>query len=436
LISADSHGSAIGSESVNEKGGMPLPKILRWFWIGSVSAFVLTLLVAWLEYRAGMNRYRWSGFDTPYFRDLLEDAPTFRLLHTAAFFDPTNPAPVAYPPFGVVQLASLYSSGHPVVFFLLLAVSGLGFAIWGVRRALVAVGIDRRVAVLFPLTLALVSFPIERLIVQGNIEIFLWIFAAAGTWAYLRDRDDVAAILWGLAAASKLFPAVLLLLLLARRKFRALAIGMLVFVAVSTLSAAYLGPDLATAWKGSLHNVFGYQQLRAGELSAREMNANHSWFLLVKLIAAIAGTSAVNLVKVYYVFGGLLFVAVFFGRLRKMPVANQLLAASVFMLTLPTISYFHTLVSLYAPLLVLFFVAIRADRAGVRIAGLSTAILLFIPLFASFQLFTFPTLFLFCGVVQVILLLVLFLYAVQYPFAEPASGAAVVMCEGVGALRE
>jgi hypothetical protein len=188
--------------------------------------------------------------------------------------------------------------------------------------------------------------------------------------------------------------------------------------------------------KGSLQNVFAYQQLRAAELSSREMNANHSWFLLVKLITAIAGTSAVNLVKAYYVFGGLLFVAVFFGRLRKMPVANQLLGASVFMLTFPTISYFHTLVSLYAPLLVLFFVAIRADWSGVRIAGLSTAILLFIPLFASFQLFTFPTVFLFCGVVQAILLLVLFLYAVQYPFAEPASGAAVAVREGVGVLRE
>jgi hypothetical protein len=419
LISADSHGSEIVSKSVNGKGGMPLPKILRWFWIGSVGGFALTLLVAYLEYRAGMNRYRWSGFDTPYFRDLLQDAPTFRLLHTAAFFDPKNLAPVAYPPFGVVQLALLYSSGHPVIFFLVLAVSGLGFAIWGVSRALVESGIDSRIAAIFPLTLALVSFPVERLVVQGNIEIFLWIFGAAGTWAYLRDRDDVAAIFWGLAAASKLFPAVLLVLLLARRKFRAFAIGMLVFVAVSALSAMYLGPDLATALNGSLQNVFGYQQLRAAELTTRELNANHSWFLLVKLTAAISGMSAVKLVKSYYVCGGLIFVAVFFGRLRKMPVANQLLGASVFMLTLPTISYFHTLVNLYAPLLVLFFVAIRADRAGVRVAGLPTAILLFVPLFASFQLFTFPTVFLFCGLLQAILLLVLFIYSVQYPFAEP-----------------
>ena len=425
MVSVGSHGLEKDSENSKDSGGMPLPKVLRWFWIGSVGAFALTLLVACLEFRAGMNRYRWSGFDTPYFRDLIQDVPTFRMLHTAAFFDPANPSPVAYPPFGAIQLGLLYGSGHPVTFFLLLAVTALGFAVWGVRRALVENGIDRRVALLFPLTLALVSFPIERLVVQGNIEIFLWIFTAAGVWAYLRDHDDVAAILWGLAAASKLYPVVLLVLLLPRRKFRAFSVGVVVFIAVSVLSLLYLGPDLAVAWKGSLQTVFGYQQFRGAELSTREMNANHSLFLLAKFAAAVLGISALTLIKSYYVGGGLLFLAVFFGRLRKMPVANQLLGVSLFMVMLPTISYFHTLVNLYAPLLVLFFVAIRAERAGVRIAGLSTTILLFVPLFASFQLFTFPIVFLFCGVVQAVLLLLLFLYAVQYPFAVPASGTEI-----------
>jgi hypothetical protein len=422
LIPADSHGLTTDSENSMDSVRTLLPRVLRWFWIGSLIAFALTLLVSYLEFRAGMNRYRWIPFDTPYFRDLIEDIPTFRLLHTSTFFNPTNSSHVAYPPFGAVQLGFLYSSGHPVIFFLVLAIVAVVFAVWGVAQALVEKGIGRRTAILFSLTLALVSFPIERLVVQGNNEIFLWIFAAAGAWAYVRDHDDAAAVFWGLAAASKLYPAALLLLLLPRRKFRAFTVGMFVFVGVSVLSMMYLGPNIAVAWKGSLQNVFGYQQFRAAEISTRELHANHSLFVLVKLAAAIFGVSALKLVKLYYVCGGLLFVAVFFGRLRKMPVANQLLGVSVFMLTLPTISYFHTLVNLYAPLLVLFFVAIRADRMGVRIPGLSTAILLFLPLFASFQLFTFPSIFLFCGIVQVIVLLILFLYALQYPFAEPTAG--------------
>jgi hypothetical protein len=408
---------------MHEGGVMPLPKVLRWFWVGSAIAFGLTLLVSFLEFHAGMNRYRWSGFDTPYFRDLIEDLPTFRVLHTAAFFDTTKSLPVAYPPLGAVQLMLLYATGHPVIFFLALAIAALGLGVWGVRRALIESGIDRSTATLFPLTLAVMSFPIERLVVQGNIEIFLWIFTVAGAWFFLRDRNDAAAIFWGLAAASKLYPAALLLLFLPRRKYRAFAVGVAVFFTASLLAMVYLGPDLSTVWRGSLQNVFGYQQSRAAELSTRELNANHSWFLLVKFGAAVLGIPALKLVKMYYVCGGLLFLAVFFGRLRKMPIANQLLGVSIFMLTLPTISYFHTLVNLYAPLVMLFFLAIRAERGGVRIDGLSTTILLFIPLFSSFQLFTFPTVLLFCGIVQAILLIVLFLYAVQFPFELPGRDA-------------
>ena len=48
-----------------------------------------------------------------------------------------------------------------------------------------------------------------------------------------------------------------------------------------------------------------------------------------------------------------------------MPAANQLLALTAFMVAFPPISYFYTLVHLYAPLTVLVFLAVRAEKAGV-----------------------------------------------------------------------
>jgi hypothetical protein len=75
------------------------------------------------------------------------------------------------------------------------------------------------------------------------------------------------------------------------------------------------------------------------------------------------------------------------------------------MVMLPPISYFYTLVHLYAPFLMLMFLAIRAERAGVRIPGLTGAILLFVPIFASFTIFTYPRALLFGGLVQVVLLM-------------------------------
>jgi hypothetical protein len=100
-----------------------------------------------------------------------------------------------------------------------------------------------------------------------------------------------------------------------------------------------------------------------------------------------------------------------------MPEANQLLAVMAFMVMFPPVSYFHTLVHLYAPLVVLLLVAIRAERAGVVVRGLKGTVLLFVPLFAAFTLFLFPRVFIFDGLVQAALLVALFGCAMRYPFA-------------------
>jgi hypothetical protein len=93
------------------------------------------------------------------------------------------------------------------------------------------------------------------------------------------------------------------------------------------------------------------------------------------------------------------------------------LVVTAFMVMLPPISYFYTLVHLYAPFLMLMFLAIRAERAGVRIAGLNGTILLFLPIFAAFTIFTYPRALLFGGLIQALTLMSLFLSAVQFPFS-------------------
>ena len=138
------------------------------------------------------------------------------------------------------------------------------------------------------------------------------------------------------------------------------------------------------------------------------------------MVTMIAGGHPAKLTLPYYVCGAVAIGAAFLGRLWKMPVANQLLAVSVFMVLFPEISYFHALVHLYAPLLVLMFLAIREERAGVRIPGLRLTVMLFVPLFASFTLFTFPSILLFGGVVQACLLATLFGCALRFPLTAPS----------------
>jgi hypothetical protein len=112
------------------------------------------------------------------------------------------------------------------------------------------------------------------------------------------------------------------------------------------------------------------------------------------------------------------FAVMFFGRLRRMPRANQLLAVSVFMVTLPPVSYFYALVHLYAVWVVLVFLVVRAEQDGVRVRGLHAAILLFVPLFGSFTLLTWRGVWMFGGLVQACLLMVLFVLATRFPFGS------------------
>jgi hypothetical protein len=59
----------------------------------------------------------------------------------------------------------------------------------------------------------------------------------------------------------------------------------------------------------------------------------------------------------------------------------------------------------------------------VTVPGLKTTTLLFVPLFASFTLLTYPRVFVYCGVVQALVLVTLFLRATEYRFEAPAVAA-------------
>jgi hypothetical protein len=311
----------------------------------------------------------------------------------------------------------MYSFGHPVALYLGILALWLGIAIGEMRQRLIDHGICRVTAMLFPLTLAAVSFPIEGLIQRGNIELFVWIFTATGIWAFLRDRDKTAAVLWGLAAATKLYPMILLALLLAKLRLRAFVLGMATFLVASIFSMEYIGPSMSLALRTSLRNVFAYQDVRTSQWNLHEFAANHSAFIPVRFVALIVGGAAMNLTNLYYLFGGLVFIALFVGRVRKMPITNQVLVLTAFMVMLPPISYFYTLTHLYAPFLMLMFLAIQAERAGVRIPGLLGTILLFVPIFASFTIFTYPKAFLLGGLIQALMLMSLLLRAIQFPFS-------------------
>lgn len=407
---------------------------LRRFWVGSVVLFVLMFLLQQAERLAGFPR-EFYYFLNKWFTDLMEYPGTFKLLHTAAFYRNPDTPSVAYPPLGALAYAGLYATGRPLLTYLLLAALWLVLAWWGASRLLREKGLPVGVARAFSATVIVCSFPIAILLQTGNIELFVWMFSAVGVWLFVRGRDDAAAAAWGLAAGIKLYPIVLLVLLLGRKRYRAFVVGVGVFVLASVLVMWWMGPTISAAWHGSLQNVFGYQGKKAGEWSLHELAANHSIFILVKFVAMVAHIPLIHLSLIYYAVGGVLFALAYFGKLQRMPVPNQVLAVCLFMVMLPTVSYPYALVHLYAPWLLLMCVAVRSWRAGTSVRDLNATLCLLLPVFGSFTLMTFPKLFLFGGMIQAGLLLLLFVAALRFPFGPEAYdfSAAAASSEAVAA---
>ena len=222
----------------------------------------------------------------------------------------------------------------------------------------------------------------------------------------------------------KLYPVVLLILLIPRKSYRSLALGVGCFTVLTFASLLYLGPTLPMAWHGCLHNVFGYQSLRVSTWSFHEQAEDHSVFGIVKMAAIAMGHASADLTPAYYLCGGVLFAIVFFARLRTMPLANQLLAVSVFMVMLPPVSYYYTLAHLYAPGAGAGLPCVRSAQADLAIPGLYATVMLFLPLFACYTLLTYPTFLLYGGPLQAVCLLALFGCALRFPFASPSAPAA------------
>jgi hypothetical protein len=396
-----------------------LPGVLRWFWALSVVAFLLMILVSYLERRAGIPLSTRGPLPDPLFGDLLEYLPTFKLLHTPEFFTNAGKHAVAYPPFGAALFAFLYAFGHPVICYLTIA--GLGFvaAVLLVRRGLIRCGIAATVATLLPATILIVSFPFEALLQRANIELFVWIFVSAGVCMIFLGRDNWAAALWGAAAAIKLYPILLLVLFLRRDKLRPLSVGCASFALLSLASLRFLSPDVALAFQGSARNVAGYQGVRTAMWNLHELAANHSAFEWFKLIGGALPVSAQSLSKLYIVCGGLAFALAYFGRARRMPLLNQLLVVIPFMVLLPPVSYYYTLTNLYAPWVALAYLAIRAKGLGVEVRGLRSTILLFVPVFAAFSIFTFRKVLLFGGLIQSLVMVCILIAALQHAFTLP-----------------
>jgi hypothetical protein len=397
----------------------------------------LTLLLGWIEkhvlylpggdwYPFFMRQVRFSDFTI--FQNL------FRYYHQATFFQ--SRLPFAYPASAAIVLDGFFQFGayslYVFLAFCFLTFIGAGLAL---GRAMIHRGYGMaQTAVLIGLSM-LLSYPFWFLVDRANIEMVDWLFVALGVASYWNKRWYLAATFFGFAISFKIFPFVFLGLLLSSRKYRAVAWGIVIYAFTTVTSTWFMGPTYRTASAGIAKGLEFYRAQYMLQVLPDQIGFDHSIFAIVKELTFVSHNKYWQIQALYHPLAqelyyrpwliGYMAVAaaigliLYFWRIRTLPRANQILALTLASILLPPVSADYTLVHLYIPWGVLVLISISLkDAQKVRGLVLSFVCMAFLMAPESFAVIHGIRI---AGQLKAIVLLILFIVSITYPFEDPAS---------------
>ena len=153
-----------------------------------------------------------------YFGDFLD---TVRHSQVESPFTTPGMSPTGYPLFSLIVLAPFGLPSYRVALVLFLVITALVLLI-PVWCSLRERPFAERLILLSPIV---VCAPFLAVLDRGNIQGFVVGSALFGLLAYLRDNRTTAGVLFGLSAAMKIYPVVLILLLVRQRDWRAVGVS-------------------------------------------------------------------------------------------------------------------------------------------------------------------------------------------------------------------
>ena len=210
------------------------------------------------------------------------------------------------------------------------------------------------------------SYPVLFVLDRGNMEMLVFAFIAGFFYfTYVRECSWMAALCLAAAISFKLYPATLLLLLLAERRYKPLVLTVIFAGGLTAISVGLLAVvghhSLADVWQMNISGKEYFQQTMTIEGSG--VGHNHSLWGLVGLWEMLRREAVADWQTTLYavaaaaIFLGLVAHAVF----RETERWKLVLLATVPWLLLPYVSFDYTLIGLYFPL-VFFLNARRVSR--------------------------------------------------------------------------
>jgi Glycosyltransferase family 87 len=341
-----------------------LPPSLRVFLLVNLGLTVLCLVVELICALRGLPfRYCFPFYVGLKFYDYDCFRENFQHFHQAAFFDGSWKNVFSYPAPAAVVYSVFYKAwcgGLKVYLGFLLA--GLGLVTTLYAQSLHRRGVSARSGIKCALGVALLAFPYWFAYERANLEFLVILAVLAGLYGLVSGHGYWAAGSFGLAASLKLLPLVYLGLFLYRRQYRQLLFGLAVLAAVTLLSLRFMGPTVGVAWRGIAHGVEEFRRVYMVQNGPGAAPWDHSLFGLVRLFMATSDRS----VTIYSVVTAVTGVVLFFARIVRLPLINQVLCLSVAAVWLAPVSFEYTLMGLYGVFGMLSVACLRFDEVGSR----------------------------------------------------------------------
>lgn len=365
--------------------------------------------------------------DTNPFADLTIYRARFVFFHSPAFFKQPGwqymyPAPLS------LAYKFFYHFQHAAPVFAAVAIVWILLAAFLLGRALWARGVSAWASATILLVLVFCSYALFFELKQANLELIVWIVISCGLWAFYRGGFRTAAVCFGIATAMKLFPFVFLGLFLARKQYRLTSLSLGAAGLTTLVSLWALCPDLPAGWQGISEGLTAFRTIYVLHIPAFPFD--HSLFRLLRWFlswnasskAAVSATETLSSVLTAYLgVCATAGVILYFVRIRKLPLANQVLCLTVASILLPPVSFDYTLIHLYGPLVLLLLATLDQPLEGVRPSqpGLGSVFVLLALLLAPETEFIFRKVTL-EGEFKSCCLVILFCVALCCPFVSAA----------------
>jgi hypothetical protein len=359
-----------------EKPALKMP-LLLWFTVG------LLFLSTAVSY--GFELY-WTkiGMQYPYtsplvarisyFDDLLDWVGHMHLMHTAAYL--YTPGMVSYTAPGMVLYWILSLAGnHSLAAYMTMVALIAGGMLLTFGRQLRREGLALGSILLFLIVVTLTSYPLLFTASTANLEIALTALMVGSVWAYATGRHGLAAVLIGVATATKFYPAALLLLYFNRRQWPRI-VQAAVSAALTTLVSLWIVyPHIIESWNaiygggGTTANfmkddVLIYNPGRAG--------FDHAFWSLWKTLTSVYTYTHQNLeLMIVSVTAAAIVFVLWLWRVQWMSLWERITFLVCAMLLLMPMSNDYRLMALYVPFGLLVLAIVRGKiRTGLAVAVL------------------------------------------------------------------